>query len=76
MPELPEVETICRQLEPEIAGRRIERLEVLDPRWSRPAPAVLGRRRERAPDRVARPPRQVPAAAARGRRRLWSCTCG
>ncbi len=43
MPELPEVETIRRQLEPEIAGRRIERLEVLDPRWSRPvAPAVLG----------------------------------
>ena len=43
MPELPEVETICRQLEPEIAGRRIKRLEVLDPRWSRPVPpAVLG----------------------------------
>jgi formamidopyrimidine-DNA glycosylase len=43
MPELPEVETICRQLEPEIAGRRIERLEVLDPRWSRPvAPEALG----------------------------------
>ena len=43
MPELPEVETICRQLEPEVAGRRIERLEVLDQRWSRPlAPEVLG----------------------------------
>ena len=43
MPELPEVETIRRQLEPEIAGRRIKRLEVLDPRWSRPVPpAVLG----------------------------------
>ena len=36
MPELPEVETIRRQLEPELAGRRIERLEVLDERWSRP----------------------------------------
>ena len=36
MPELPEVETIRRQLEPELRGRRIERLEVLDPRWSRP----------------------------------------
>jgi formamidopyrimidine-DNA glycosylase len=43
MPELPEVETVCRQLEPELAGRRIERLEVLDERWSRPvAPAELG----------------------------------
>ena len=37
MPELHEVETIRRQLEPELRGRRIERLEVLDPRWSRPA---------------------------------------
>jgi formamidopyrimidine-DNA glycosylase len=43
MPELPEVETICRQLGPELAGRRIERLAVLDARWSRPiAPAELG----------------------------------
>jgi formamidopyrimidine-DNA glycosylase len=42
MPELPEVETVRRQLEPELAGRRIERLEVLDARWSRPvAPAEL-----------------------------------
>ncbi len=38
MPELPEVETVCRQLEPEIEGRRIERLEVLDARWCRPIP--------------------------------------
>lgn len=36
MPELPEVETIRRQLEPELRGRRIEALEVLDPRWTRP----------------------------------------
>jgi formamidopyrimidine-DNA glycosylase len=38
MPELPEVETVCRQLDPEIEGRRIERLDVLDPRWCRPVP--------------------------------------
>jgi formamidopyrimidine-DNA glycosylase len=38
MPELPEVETVCRQLEPEIEGRRIDALEVLDPRWCRPMP--------------------------------------
>ncbi|HEY5051979.1 MAG TPA: DNA-formamidopyrimidine glycosylase family protein, partial [Solirubrobacterales bacterium] len=36
MPELPEVETVARQLDPELAGQRIERLEVLDERWSRP----------------------------------------
>ena len=36
MPELPEVETIRRQLEPEIAGARIASAEVLDERWTRP----------------------------------------
>jgi formamidopyrimidine-DNA glycosylase len=38
MPELPEVETVVRQLEPEVEGHAIKRLEVLDERWSRPAP--------------------------------------
>src|SRR5436190_4115187 len=38
MPELPEVETIRRQLEPALAGRTIERARILDPRWTRPAP--------------------------------------
>ena len=38
MPELPEVETVARQLEPELEGHRIVSLEVLDPRWSRPVP--------------------------------------
>jgi formamidopyrimidine-DNA glycosylase len=44
MPELPEVETIRRQLAPEVVGRRIEHAEVLDERWSRPEPprAVSG----------------------------------
>jgi formamidopyrimidine-DNA glycosylase len=37
MPELPEVETIRRQLAPALEGRRVERLEVLDPRWAEPA---------------------------------------
>jgi formamidopyrimidine-DNA glycosylase len=41
VPELPEVETICRQLAPEIVGRRIEAAEVLDERWSRPHPPGL-----------------------------------
>jgi formamidopyrimidine-DNA glycosylase len=49
VPELPEVETVCRQLAPFAEGRRIDRLEILDARWSRPhAPerleaAVAGR---------------------------------
>ena len=36
MPELPEVETVRRQLEPELVGKRIERAEVLDERLTRP----------------------------------------
>ena len=52
MPELPEVETVCRQLDPEIAGLRIAALEIFDERWSRPVPkaeleaAVAGSRIE------------------------------
>jgi formamidopyrimidine-DNA glycosylase len=38
VPELPEVETVCRQLDPELRGREIEALEVLDARWCRPTP--------------------------------------
>jgi formamidopyrimidine-DNA glycosylase len=50
MPELPEVETIRRQLAPLAEGRTLLRMEILDPRWSRPlAPeelsaALIGRR--------------------------------
>jgi formamidopyrimidine-DNA glycosylase len=41
MPELPEVETIRRQLAPLVEGRRLLSVEILDPRWSRPlAPAA------------------------------------
>jgi formamidopyrimidine-DNA glycosylase len=53
LPELPEVETIRRQLAPLVEGRRLLRVEILDPRWSRPlapeelADALVGRRVER-----------------------------
>jgi formamidopyrimidine-DNA glycosylase len=53
MPELPEVETIRRNLAPHVEGRRLRRLEVLDERWCRPlapdelAAAVEGRAVER-----------------------------
>jgi formamidopyrimidine-DNA glycosylase len=49
MPELPEVETVRRQLEPELVGKRIVTAEVLDERLTRPEPpsaleqAVKGR---------------------------------
>jgi formamidopyrimidine-DNA glycosylase len=52
MPELPEVETIKRQLAPLVDGRTLERVSVLDARWCRPlAPvemsnAIEGRRVE------------------------------
>ena len=32
MPELPEVETVCRSLRPHVLGRTISRIEVLEPR--------------------------------------------
>jgi formamidopyrimidine-DNA glycosylase len=52
MPELPEVETIRRQLGPLVVGRRLLAMEILDPRWTRPlapdefAAGLLGRRIE------------------------------
>jgi formamidopyrimidine-DNA glycosylase len=42
MPELPEVETLVRQLRPLVRGARIERARIADPRWCAPAaPAAL-----------------------------------
>jgi formamidopyrimidine-DNA glycosylase len=59
MPELPEVETVRRQLEPELVGKRIEAAEVLDERLTRPEP----------PDAVERAVagREVTAVARRGK---------
>src|SRR5687767_12501339 len=53
MPELPEVETIRRQVEPRIVGRTIAVADVLDPLWCAPRPPaeierVLGGRRVEA----------------------------
>jgi formamidopyrimidine-DNA glycosylase len=50
VPELPEVETVRRQLAPLVEGRRVREIEILDARWSRPlephelADALRGRR--------------------------------
>jgi formamidopyrimidine-DNA glycosylase len=38
LPELPEVETIRRQLAPHLEGRTLVDVEILDPRWTRPVP--------------------------------------
>jgi formamidopyrimidine-DNA glycosylase len=64
MPELPEVETIRRQLAPMVEGRRLERIEILDPRWSRPlAPRKLA---------AALEGRRIEALGRRGKYLLWS----
>src|ERR1700742_4205165 len=36
VPELPEVETIRRQLAPHLEGRTLQKVEILDARWTRP----------------------------------------
>jgi formamidopyrimidine-DNA glycosylase len=56
MPELPEVETIRRQLAPHLEGRTIVEIEILDPRWTRPEPPRLVERalRGRTVERVGR----------------------
>jgi formamidopyrimidine-DNA glycosylase len=66
MPELPEVETIRRQLAPLVEGRRLERIEILDPRWSRPlAPREL---------QDALTGRVIEGLGRRGKYLLWSFT--
>jgi formamidopyrimidine-DNA glycosylase len=47
VPELPEVETVRRQLEPVLVGRQFERVEIDDPRLVRPfEPAAVAAERE------------------------------
>jgi formamidopyrimidine-DNA glycosylase len=64
MPELPEVETIRRQLAPLVEGMTLARMEILDPRWSRPlspeelTDALVGRR--------------IESLGRRGKYLLWS----
>ena len=64
MPELPEVETIRRQLAPLVEGRRLLSIEILDPRWPRPlAPEELQHALEG---------RRVERLGRRGKYLLWS----
>jgi formamidopyrimidine-DNA glycosylase len=41
VPELPEVETVRRRLEPALVGRRFEHVEIADPRLTRPEPPAV-----------------------------------
>jgi formamidopyrimidine-DNA glycosylase len=56
VPELPEVETIRRQLAPHLEGRTLLEVEILDPRWTRPVPprAVEDELRGRVVERIGR----------------------
>jgi formamidopyrimidine-DNA glycosylase len=56
LPELPEVETIRRQLAPALEGRRLVDVTVRDPRWCEPAPpeAIADALRGRAIEEVGR----------------------
>jgi formamidopyrimidine-DNA glycosylase len=64
VPELPEVETIRSQLAPLLVGHELRRVEVLDPRWSRPL----------APDELAAAlqGRRVQSLGRRGKYLLWN----
>jgi formamidopyrimidine-DNA glycosylase len=64
MPELPEVETIRRQLAPLVEGRKLRRVEILDHRWCDPlAPAELT---------AAISGRRIETLGRRGKYLIWS----
>ena len=52
MPELPEVESVRRRLAPLLEGRRLDRVEIADPRLTRPAAAPEEVARELEGERV------------------------
>ena len=71
MPELPEVETIRRDIEKEFVNKRIKKVEVTGPAIRSPPPRRQGvRRPDRGPQADRHPPSgEVPALEARQRRR-------
>jgi len=68
VPELPEVETIRRQLAPHLEGRTLTSVEVLDPRWTRPLPS--------APIEQALRGASIERVGRRGKYLLWSFSDG
>jgi formamidopyrimidine-DNA glycosylase len=68
MPELPEVETIRRQLAPRLEGRALSSVEILDARWTRPAaPAGVEAQLRGA---------EVQELSRRGKYLIWCLTGG
>jgi len=63
MPELPEVETIRRQLAPLVQGRTLRALEIADPRWCEP--------RDPRELRDALEGRQLERLSRRGKYLIW-----
>ena len=64
MPELPEVETVRRQLAPRVEGRTFQRVRVLDERWCMPlAPRTMER---------ALRGRRVESLGRRGKYLVWA----
>jgi formamidopyrimidine-DNA glycosylase len=66
VPELPEVETIRRQLAPHLEGRTIVEIEILDPRWTRPEPPELVEQALRG--------RRVEKVGRSGKYLIWECS--
>lgn len=67
MPELPEVETTRRGIEPHLLNRRIVQAVVREPRLRRPIPADLARHVENS---------EIHAVQRRGKYLLLHCGCG
>jgi formamidopyrimidine-DNA glycosylase len=68
VPELPEVETIRRQLAPHLEGRTIAAAEILDPRWTRPLPPAAVEQGMRGA--------RIESVGRRGKYLLWSLSGG
>jgi formamidopyrimidine-DNA glycosylase len=66
VPELPEVETIRRQLAPHLEGRTLHEVEILDLRWTRPEPLALVRDGLRG--------RVVEEVGRSGKYLVWRCS--
>jgi formamidopyrimidine-DNA glycosylase len=67
VPELPEVELTRRRLEPELVGKRIERVEVRTPKLRLPIPRELAK---------ALPGRTIRSVGRRGKYLLFDCEAG
>jgi formamidopyrimidine-DNA glycosylase len=68
MPELPEVETVVRQLSPFMMGRRVERLDIRDEKLSHARSAKV---KGKSVESVSRLGKQIGIGLANGSDKLW-----